>query len=162
MIALIERDPDLAIFQILRQEGGQHTAYGVRRSLNCAITAFLVAQRLGWDGNAIELAFKVALTMNLSMLELQGQPLTVALALLTLIAGLLPAGVAYVGAHIVDAVVHAVDVRTRHTAAPARGRPPRAVAGQPHPGPACGPACRPARRCRRRRARPGAARAGWK
>ena len=35
------------------------------------------------------------------------QPLTVALALLTLIAGLLPAGVAYVGAHIVDAVVHA-------------------------------------------------------
>ncbi len=33
--------------------------------------------------------------------------LTIALALLTLIAGLLPAGVAYVGAHIVDAVVHA-------------------------------------------------------
>ena len=35
------------------------------------------------------------------------RPLTIALALLTLIAGLLPAGVAYVGAHIVDAVVHA-------------------------------------------------------
>jgi len=35
------------------------------------------------------------------------RPLTVALALLTLIAGLLPAGVAYVGAHIVDAVVQA-------------------------------------------------------
>ena len=35
------------------------------------------------------------------------RPLTIALALLTLIAGLLPAGVAYVGAHIVDAVVQA-------------------------------------------------------
>jgi ATP-binding cassette subfamily B protein len=35
------------------------------------------------------------------------QPLTIALALLTLAAGLLPAGVAYVGAHIVDAVVGA-------------------------------------------------------
>jgi HD-GYP domain-containing protein (c-di-GMP phosphodiesterase class II) len=73
VIALIERDPDLAIFQVLRQQGGDHTAYGVRRSLNCAITAFLVAHRLGWDGSWIELAFKVALTMNLSMLELQGQ-----------------------------------------------------------------------------------------
>jgi len=35
------------------------------------------------------------------------QPLTIALALLTLTAGLLPAGIAYIGAHIVDAVVHA-------------------------------------------------------
>ena len=35
------------------------------------------------------------------------RPLTIALALLTLTAGLLPAGVAYAGAMIVDAVVHA-------------------------------------------------------
>ncbi len=73
VVALIERDPDLAIFQILRQEGGDSSAYGVRRSVNSAITAYLVAQRLGWDGNATEKAFKVALTMNISMLELQGQ-----------------------------------------------------------------------------------------
>ncbi|MEW5300540.1 MAG: hypothetical protein WDW36_003467 [Sanguina aurantia] len=33
------------------------------------------------------------------------RPLTIALALLTLVAGLLPAGVALIGAHIVDAVV---------------------------------------------------------
>jgi HD-GYP domain-containing protein (c-di-GMP phosphodiesterase class II) len=73
VVALIERDPDLAIFQVLRQEGGEHNAYGVRRSLNSAITAYLVAQRLGWDSAAMEKAFKVALTMNISMLELQGQ-----------------------------------------------------------------------------------------
>ncbi len=73
VLALIERDPDLAIFQVLRNEGGERTAYGVRRALNSGITAFLVAQRLGWDPEAIERAFKVALTMNLSMLELQGE-----------------------------------------------------------------------------------------
>ncbi len=43
--ALIERDPDLAIFQVLRREGGAGTAYGIKRSLHAAITAHLVAQR---------------------------------------------------------------------------------------------------------------------
>ena len=71
--ALIERDPDLAIFQVLRQGGNADMAYGARRSMQTAITAFLVAQRLGWDIAPTERLFKVALTMNLSMLELQGQ-----------------------------------------------------------------------------------------
>ena len=71
VLSLIERDPDLAIFQVLRSDDRQ--AYGARRSLNSAITAFLVAHRLGWDMGAIEKVFKVALTMNLSMLELQGE-----------------------------------------------------------------------------------------
>lgn len=73
VVALIERDPDLAIFQILRQGAGAQVEYGARRSVNCGITAFLVAQRLGWDAPALEKVFKVALTANLSMLELQGQ-----------------------------------------------------------------------------------------
>ncbi len=71
--ALIERDPDLAIFQVLRQGGSADIAYGAQRSLQTAITACLVAQRLGWDAANTERIFKVALTMNLSMLELQGQ-----------------------------------------------------------------------------------------
>jgi ATP-binding cassette, subfamily B, bacterial len=39
--------------------------------------------------------------------------LSIALALLTLLAGLLPAGIAYVGAQIVDAVIHAADIHRR-------------------------------------------------
>jgi ATP-binding cassette, subfamily B, bacterial len=39
--------------------------------------------------------------------------LSVSLALLTLIAGVLPAGIAYVGAQIVDAVIHAADLHRR-------------------------------------------------
>ncbi|MBX3643830.1 MAG: hypothetical protein KF720_12270 [Rubrivivax sp.] len=71
--ALIARDSDLAIFQVLRQDANRHTQYGVNHSMHTAITAFLVAQRLGWDDTAVQKVFKVALTMNLSMLELQGQ-----------------------------------------------------------------------------------------
>jgi ATP-binding cassette, subfamily B, bacterial len=48
-----------------------------------------------YSGRALELVWSTS------------RALTIALALLTLTAGLLPAGVAYVGAHIVDAVVHA-------------------------------------------------------
>jgi ATP-binding cassette, subfamily B, bacterial len=42
------------------------------------------------------------------------RPLSVALAVLTLLAGVLPAGIAYVGAQIVDAVIHAADLH-RHS-----------------------------------------------
>ncbi|MDP9065718.1 MAG: ABC transporter ATP-binding protein, partial [Pseudomonadota bacterium] len=39
--------------------------------------------------------------------------LSIALASLTLFAGILPAGIAYVGAMIVDAVIHAADLHRR-------------------------------------------------
>jgi HD-GYP domain-containing protein (c-di-GMP phosphodiesterase class II) len=71
--ALIERDPDLAIFQVLRQGATADTGYGARRSLQTAITSYLVAQRLSWEPAQCLRVFKVALTMNLSMLALQGE-----------------------------------------------------------------------------------------
>ncbi len=70
---LIERDADLAIFQVVRQGNNDDVAYGAQRSMQTAITGFLVAQRLGWESSQSERLFKVALTMNISMLELQGQ-----------------------------------------------------------------------------------------
>jgi len=70
---LIERDPDLAIFQVLRNEGGARVQYGLDHSVHSAIVARLVASRLGWSGDELERAFKAALTMNLAMLELQGE-----------------------------------------------------------------------------------------
>ena len=73
VLALIERDPDLAIFQVLRQEKNDHLQYGVTHSVHAAITVHMVAQRLQWDEAAIQSVFKAALTMNLSMLELQGR-----------------------------------------------------------------------------------------
>jgi HD-GYP domain-containing protein (c-di-GMP phosphodiesterase class II) len=73
LLALVARDPDLAVFQVLRQHGNLHTQYGVNHSIHCAIAAILAAKRLGWEAPELQLAFKAALTMNVSMLELQGQ-----------------------------------------------------------------------------------------
>ena len=69
---LIRRDPDLAVFQVVQQQAGESLAYGVKRSLQSAVTSFLVARRLGWSVDESGRALKAALTMNLSMLELQG------------------------------------------------------------------------------------------
>jgi HD-GYP domain-containing protein (c-di-GMP phosphodiesterase class II) len=70
---LIERDPDLAIFQVLRHGASDNVSYGVQRSMQTAITSYLVAQRLGWDADQSARVFKVGLTMNISMLALQGE-----------------------------------------------------------------------------------------
>jgi HD-GYP domain-containing protein (c-di-GMP phosphodiesterase class II) len=72
VLALIERDPDLAIFQVVRQQAGVEAEYGVTHSVHAAITSRLVAHRLGWDAAQQDSLFKAALTMNLAMLELQG------------------------------------------------------------------------------------------
>jgi HD-GYP domain-containing protein (c-di-GMP phosphodiesterase class II) len=73
VLGLVERDPNLAIFQVLTRDASPEVAYGARRSMHAAITSWLVAHRLAWDAADMERAFKVALTMNLSMLELQGE-----------------------------------------------------------------------------------------
>lgn len=73
LLSLVERDPDLALFQVLCQPPNQHAQYGVNHSVHCAIAALLAAQRMGWDAPEVQRAFKAALTMNVSMLELQGQ-----------------------------------------------------------------------------------------
>ena len=73
LVALVERDPDLAIFQVLRQHGSHHAQYGVNHAVHCAIAVFLAAHRLGLGQPDVQRAFKAALTMNVSMFELQGR-----------------------------------------------------------------------------------------
>jgi hypothetical protein len=74
LLALVERDPDLAIFQVVRpQTSGDNGAYGIGHSVYAAVAAHLVARRLGWDRAAIERAFKAALTMNVSIVDLQSR-----------------------------------------------------------------------------------------
>ena len=72
VLGLIARDPDLAVFQVLRQSGSVDLNYGLTHSLHAGVTSFLVAQRLGWSPSEIKRAFQAALTMNLAMVELQG------------------------------------------------------------------------------------------
>jgi len=73
LAALIVRDPDLAISQMVRQDVAAGAQYGISHSMHAAIAARLAAQRLGWHKELVQKVFKAALTMNLSMTELQGQ-----------------------------------------------------------------------------------------
>ena len=73
VLALVARDPDLAIVQVLRQPGNQYLDYGLHHANHAAITTWLVAQRLGWSAEESQRGFKAALTMNLAMFALQGQ-----------------------------------------------------------------------------------------
>ena len=50
LVALVERDPDLAIFQVLRQHGSHPAQYGVNHAVHCTIAVFLAAHRLGLGG----------------------------------------------------------------------------------------------------------------
>ena len=73
VMALIGRDPDLAILQVVRHDDGQVSQYGSRHAVHAAIAAHLAARRLGWDTETVRRVFRAALTMNLSVVELQNR-----------------------------------------------------------------------------------------
>jgi HD-GYP domain-containing protein (c-di-GMP phosphodiesterase class II) len=73
VLALIVRDPDLALFQVVRQEEGEVAQYASRHAIHAGIAAGLAARRLGWDETAARCSFRAALTMNVSIVELQNR-----------------------------------------------------------------------------------------
>jgi len=73
LLSMIERDADKAIFQILRQDQSRFAAYGVSHSWHAAVVCCLAAKRLGWDEAKQRSLIRAALSMNISMIELQGR-----------------------------------------------------------------------------------------
>ena len=73
MQTLVERDPDLAIFQVISRSAAERASEGVRQATATAAIAIMLGNRLGWTGEMVDLAAKCALTMNLSILELMGR-----------------------------------------------------------------------------------------
>ncbi len=71
VLALVRRDPDMAILQVVRQEEGPITQYASRHAVHAAVAGQLAAKRLGWGDDVADSLFRAALTMNLSMSELQ-------------------------------------------------------------------------------------------
>jgi HD-GYP domain-containing protein (c-di-GMP phosphodiesterase class II) len=71
VLALIQRDPDLAVLQVVRAEDPPLTQYACRHALHSAIAGTLAAERLGWDQSTAASLFNAALTMNLSVVDLQ-------------------------------------------------------------------------------------------
>jgi len=83
LMALADRYPDKVLFQILRHDQTKLQFYGVSHSLHCAAVCCLIGKRMGWDEARRRVLVSAAMSMNLSMIELQGRlavqavPLTV-------------------------------------------------------------------------------------
>jgi HD-GYP domain-containing protein (c-di-GMP phosphodiesterase class II) len=73
LLALLHRSPEVAMSQVVRQHGGSAAHYGVSHSMNAATACLMTARTLNWSVDDQQRVFHAALTMNLSMVELQGR-----------------------------------------------------------------------------------------
>ena len=69
--ALVDIDPDVALFLCVRQEDRRFALYALTHSLHCAVIALLTGRHLGWPDERVTSLTCAALTMNLATLELQ-------------------------------------------------------------------------------------------
>ena len=70
-LALVERDVDVALFMVVRQDDRRFALYPLTHGLHAATLAVLAARQLGWAEAQVQRIACVALTMNVSVLELQ-------------------------------------------------------------------------------------------
>jgi hypothetical protein len=73
MQALVKRDPDVALYMMVRQHEPRFALYALHHALHTATVLLVVGHQLGWDEVRRRLAVLSSLTMNVSMLELQAQ-----------------------------------------------------------------------------------------
>jgi HD-GYP domain-containing protein (c-di-GMP phosphodiesterase class II) len=71
MQQLVTAEPDVALFLSVRQEDRRFALYPLTHALHCAVVAVLTARHLGWPETRIVSLGCSALTMNLTILELQ-------------------------------------------------------------------------------------------
>lgn len=68
-----EKNADQLIYSIVRHEQDRYASYGVSHSLHVGSLVALLAKRNDWPQAKFESAVGAALTMNLAMIDLQGQ-----------------------------------------------------------------------------------------
>jgi HD-GYP domain-containing protein (c-di-GMP phosphodiesterase class II) len=68
---LVDADPDVALFLCVRQDDRRFALYALTHSLHCAVLALLVGRQLGWQQSRVASLACSALSMNLSIFELQ-------------------------------------------------------------------------------------------
>lgn len=73
VIRLVDVNPDIAIYRCLRQEQNHHFYYGYLHAIHTAVLALLLGRHLAWPPTRVLALVKAAITMNLSILDLQGQ-----------------------------------------------------------------------------------------
>lgn len=73
IIGLLDQQPDIALYQCVRQEQLHLYYYGYSHAVQTAVLCQLMARQLNWPEARQRSLVKAALTMNLSILDLQGQ-----------------------------------------------------------------------------------------
>ena len=73
LLSLQRRDPDIGIYLTMRQDPTRLATYGLTHSVYTAMGCGLAAGRLGWSDTDTTRIVSAALTMNLSIIELQGR-----------------------------------------------------------------------------------------
>ena len=70
-IALADRHLDAALFLCIRQDDRRFALYGLTHALHTATVVLMCARQMGWADDQVRRGVAAALTMNVSMLELQ-------------------------------------------------------------------------------------------
>ena len=73
LMSLIDRAPEVALAQVVRQPVDTGAHYGVTHSISTATACLAVVRTLGWNADEQQRAFQAALTMNIAMLDLQAR-----------------------------------------------------------------------------------------
>jgi hypothetical protein len=72
-VALVDRQPDAALFHAVRQDDKRYALYALTHALHAAIVTLLAARQLGWPAPQVRSAVLATLTMNTAIIELQGR-----------------------------------------------------------------------------------------
>ncbi|MDO9197919.1 HD-GYP domain-containing protein [Rhodoferax sp.] len=73
LVELVDLGADIAIYRIVRQDNAKNFYYGYYHSVHTATLCVLMARHLEWPPDRMMSLVKAALTMNLTVLDLQGQ-----------------------------------------------------------------------------------------
>jgi hypothetical protein len=73
LIERVDKDPDIALYHCFRQESAHIFFYGYSHSIHTATLCLLLARRLHWPQTRMMSLVKAAITMNMSVLDLQGK-----------------------------------------------------------------------------------------
>jgi HD-GYP domain-containing protein (c-di-GMP phosphodiesterase class II) len=71
LLALVDRDADIALFMAVRQDDRRFALYPLAHALHTAVLALLTARQAGWPVERQRAVVGAALSMNVAMLELQ-------------------------------------------------------------------------------------------
>ena len=73
LLNLVDLNADIGIYRIVRQDNAKHFYYGYTHSVHTATLCILMSRHLQWPTDRMMSLVKAALTMNMTIVDMQGQ-----------------------------------------------------------------------------------------